>query len=43
MKELAKQKQPFERVVLTRAQALEMFSSNRFKVDLIKSLPDSEV
>jgi threonyl-tRNA synthetase len=38
---IAKQKQPFERIVLTKAQALEMFKENPFKVQIISTkIPD---
>ncbi|KAJ8759024.1 hypothetical protein K2173_003262 [Erythroxylum novogranatense] len=33
------EKQPFERIELTRDQALEMFSDNNFKVEIINDLP----
>ncbi|KAH9709079.1 threonine--tRNA ligase 1 [Citrus sinensis] len=35
----AKEKQPFERIEVTRDQALEMFSDNNFKVEIINDLP----
>jgi threonyl-tRNA synthetase len=39
--ELCKKKHPFQRLVLTKDQALEMFASNPFKVNLIKNkVPD---
>lgn len=31
-----KEKQPFERLVLTKEEALDMFASNKYKVELIK-------
>ncbi|KAJ9188000.1 hypothetical protein P3X46_003402 [Hevea brasiliensis] len=33
------EKQPFERIELSREQALEMFSENNFKVEIINDLP----
>ncbi|GLU03065.1 hypothetical protein SLE2022_202830 [Rubroshorea leprosula] len=33
------EKQPFERIEVTRDQALEMFSENNFKVEIISDLP----
>ncbi|XP_022933059.1 threonine--tRNA ligase, mitochondrial 1-like [Cucurbita moschata] len=33
------EKQPFERIEVTRQQALEMFSDNKFKVEIINDLP----
>ncbi|XP_022997466.1 threonine--tRNA ligase, mitochondrial 1-like [Cucurbita maxima] len=33
------EKQPFERIEVTRQQALEMFSGNKFKVEIINDLP----
>ncbi|XP_078431280.1 threonyl-tRNA synthetase [Wolffia australiana] len=36
------EKQPFERIEVTRDQALEMFSENKFKVELINELPDDK-
>eukprot|EP00271_Cylindrocystis_brebissonii_P011536 TRINITY_DN29384_c0_g1_i1.p1 TRINITY_DN29384_c0_g1~~TRINITY_DN29384_c0_g1_i1.p1 ORF type:complete len:771 (-),score=164.35 TRINITY_DN29384_c0_g1_i1:568-2880(-) len=38
----AKDKQPFERIEVTREQALEMFGNNPFKVEIIKELPDDK-
>uniref|UniRef100_A0A7N0T8G6 threonine--tRNA ligase n=1 Tax=Kalanchoe fedtschenkoi TaxID=63787 RepID=A0A7N0T8G6_KALFE len=38
----AGEKQPFERIEVTRAQALEMFSDNNFKVEIIKDLPEDK-
>ncbi|XP_016202498.1 threonine--tRNA ligase, mitochondrial 1 [Arachis ipaensis] len=35
----AGEKQPFERIEVTRDQALEMFSDNKFKVEIINDLP----
>jgi threonyl-tRNA synthetase len=34
---IAKENQPFERVILTKAEALELFACNPFKVDLIRN------
>lgn len=34
-----KDKQPFERIEVTRDQALEIFSDNKFKVEIINDLP----
>lgn len=36
-KKFVQEKQPFERVLLTKAEALEMFQYNPFKVQLIKN------
>ncbi|MCD7465941.1 hypothetical protein HAX54_002161 [Datura stramonium] len=36
------EKQPFERIEVTRQQALDMFSDNRFKVEIIKDLPEDK-
>lgn len=38
----AAEKQPFERIEVTRQQALEMFSDNRFKVEIINDLPEDK-
>ncbi|VVB15116.1 unnamed protein product [Arabis nemorensis] len=35
----AKEAQPFERIEVTKDQALEMFSDNKFKVEIINELP----
>ncbi|KAJ4976610.1 hypothetical protein NE237_001716 [Protea cynaroides] len=35
-------KQPFERIEVTRAQALEMFSDNNFKIEIINELPEDK-
>ncbi|XP_057448447.1 threonine--tRNA ligase, mitochondrial 1 [Lotus japonicus] len=35
----AAEKQPFERIEVTRDQALEMFSENKFKIEIINDLP----
>jgi threonyl-tRNA synthetase len=37
-----KEKQPFERIEVTREQALDLFSENQFKVEIIKELPDDK-
>eukprot|EP00740_Mantoniella_antarctica_P009276 CAMPEP_0181367474 /NCGR_PEP_ID=MMETSP1106-20121128/11429_1 /TAXON_ID=81844 /ORGANISM="Mantoniella antarctica, Strain SL-175" /LENGTH=731 /DNA_ID=CAMNT_0023483237 /DNA_START=149 /DNA_END=2344 /DNA_ORIENTATION=+ len=37
---IIKDKQPFQRVEVSRAEALEMFAENKFKVELITNLPD---
>jgi threonyl-tRNA synthetase len=40
---IVKEKQPFERLELTKEQALEMFSYNRFKSEIIQTkVPDGE-
>ncbi|OVA00118.1 Aminoacyl-tRNA synthetase [Macleaya cordata] len=36
------EKQPFERIEVTRQQALEMFSENNFKVEIITELPEDK-
>ncbi|XP_015894818.3 threonine--tRNA ligase, mitochondrial 1 [Ziziphus jujuba] len=38
----AAEKQPFERIEVSREQALEMFSDNSFKVEIIKDLPEDK-
>lgn len=38
-----KDRQPFERVVITKNEALEMFSENKFKVEMIEAFPADEV
>lgn len=38
----AKDKQPFERIEVTRQQAEEMFEGNPFKVEIIKELPEDK-
>ena len=41
---VVKDKQPFQRLVLTKEQALEMFRYNKYKTELIsKKVPDGEV
>ncbi|KAI3873407.1 hypothetical protein MKW98_008059 [Papaver atlanticum] len=36
------EKQPFERIEVTKQQALEMFSENNFKVEIIQELPEDK-
>ncbi|XP_038891995.1 threonine--tRNA ligase, mitochondrial 1 [Benincasa hispida] len=36
------EKQPFERIEVTRQQALEMFSDNKFKIEIINDLPEDK-
>ncbi|CAO2140628.1 unnamed protein product [Urochloa humidicola] len=36
------EKQPFERIEVTRAEALEMFAENKFKVEIINELPEDK-
>lgn len=36
------EKQPFERIEVTRQQALEIFSDNQFKVEIINDLPEDK-
>jgi threonyl-tRNA synthetase len=36
-------KQPFERIVVSRAEALECFAENKFKVEIIRELPDEAI
>ncbi|KAJ9709027.1 hypothetical protein PVL29_000827 [Vitis rotundifolia] len=36
------EKQPFERIEVSRNQALEMFSENSFKIEIIKDLPEDK-
>ncbi|KAG5592169.1 hypothetical protein H5410_042683 [Solanum commersonii] len=36
------EKQPFERIEVSRQQALDMFSDNRFKVEIIRDLPEDK-
>ncbi len=40
MEAIIKEKQPFQRIVVSRAEALEMFQENKFKVELISNLPE---
>jgi threonyl-tRNA synthetase len=37
--QITKEKQPFQRVVVTREEALAMFQENKFKVEIISGLP----
>ncbi|KAL0299485.1 UNVERIFIED_CONTAM: Threonine--tRNA ligase, mitochondrial 1 [Sesamum radiatum] len=41
-KKAVDEKQPFERIEVTRDQALEMFAENQFKVEIIKDLPEDK-
>ncbi|KAK6155767.1 hypothetical protein DH2020_010015 [Rehmannia glutinosa] len=41
-KKAVDEKQPFERIEVTREQALEIFSDNQFKVEIIKYLPEDK-
>ncbi|KAK6132124.1 hypothetical protein DH2020_034115 [Rehmannia glutinosa] len=41
-KKAVDEKQPFERIEVTREQALEIFSDNQFKVEIIKDLPEDK-
>ncbi|KAL6969483.1 threonine--tRNA ligase [Sarracenia purpurea var. burkii] len=36
------EKQPFERIEVTRDQALEIFSENKFKIEIINELPEDK-
>ncbi|TKW09672.1 hypothetical protein SEVIR_6G118300v4 [Setaria viridis] len=36
------EKQPFERIEVSRAEALEMFAENKFKVEIINELPEDK-
>ncbi|WOL17014.1 threonine--tRNA ligase, mitochondrial 1 [Canna indica] len=38
----AGEKQPFERIEVSREQALEMFAENKFKVEIINELPEDK-
>jgi threonyl-tRNA synthetase len=38
--QVVKEKQPFERVVVSRDEALGMFQENKFKVEIIGGLPE---
>jgi len=40
MEKIIKEKQEFQRIVVTRAEALEMFAENKFKIELISNLPE---
>ncbi len=37
--QITKEKQNFQRVVVTREEALSMFQENKFKVEIISALP----
>lgn len=37
--QIVKEKQDFERVVVTREEALSMFEENKFKAEIIQGLP----
>lgn len=37
--QIIKEKQEFERVVVTREEALSMFEENKFKAEIIEGLP----
>ncbi|MFS8029484.1 putative threonine--tRNA ligase [Helianthus anomalus] len=41
-KKAVTEKQPFERIEVSRQQALEMFSDNKFKVEIISDLPEDK-
>jgi len=43
MEKVVKEKQQFERVVVSRDEALGMFLENKFKVEIISSLPEDSV
>jgi threonyl-tRNA synthetase len=38
--QITKEKQPFQRVVVSRDEALAMFQENKFKVEIISGLPE---
>jgi threonyl-tRNA synthetase len=42
MREIVEEDQPFTRVVMTRAQALDVFSDHKFKLEIIESVEPSE-
>jgi len=42
IKKVVAEKQPFERLELTRDEAIEMFKHNKFKLDIIKKIPENE-
>ncbi|KAI3944482.1 hypothetical protein MKW92_044966 [Papaver armeniacum] len=42
VKKVVHEKQPFERIEVTKQQALEMFSENKFKVEIIKELSEDK-
>ncbi len=39
--QIIKEKQNFQRVVVTRNEALEMFQENKFKLEIIGALPET--
>ncbi|KAK4489517.1 hypothetical protein RD792_005326, partial [Penstemon davidsonii] len=41
-KKAVDERQPFERIEVTREQALDLFSDNKFKVEIIKDLPEDK-
>ncbi|KZV47021.1 threonine--tRNA ligase, mitochondrial-like [Dorcoceras hygrometricum] len=41
-KKAVDEKQPFERIEVTRDQAIDIFSDNQFKVEIIKDLPEDK-
>ncbi|CAD6205371.1 unnamed protein product [Miscanthus lutarioriparius] len=41
-KKAVAEKQPFERIEVSRAEALEMFAENKFKVEIINELPEDK-
>ena len=43
MAQAIKEGQPFQRVVVTREEALSMFQENKFKVEIIQNLPEDAV
>ncbi|KAL5702594.1 threonine--tRNA ligase [Ranunculus cassubicifolius] len=42
VKKVVEEKQPFERIQVSREHALNLFSGNEFKVEIIKDLPEDE-
>ena len=40
MEKIISEKQEFQRIVVSRAEALEMFEENKFKIELISGLPE---
>jgi len=43
MQTAVKERQPFERVVISKDEALQMFAENKFKVEMIQAFPSDEV
>ena len=43
MKEIMKRREPFTRKEVTRAEALEIFKDQKFKVEIIRDLPEDEI